>query len=156
MTGNAYDHVAVVASDGRTINIDKPNTRMLPVERLLRESLHPRVLRPVFGDPDERARFVAEIERLVDAPYDVRRTLWLIERLLERKLLRRARALPALGRDRRAWICTDAVLLALERHVPAFAKLRELPLDWVAIGSATTNDLLAIERLRPDLMVRVA
>lgn len=155
LTGNAYDHVAVVSSDGRTINIDKPGARLLPLERLLRPSLCPLVLRPRFGGEDERARFVAEIERLVSAPYDVRRTLWLVERIFERRIVGQARPLPLLGWDRDRWICTDAVLLGLERRARAFASLREMPLDWVALGSGTTNDLLEIHRRRPDLLSEV-
>lgn len=153
LTGNPYDHVAVVSSDGRTINIDKPSARLLPLERLLRPALRPLVLRPRFASGEERARFVAEIERLVSAPYDVRRTLSLLERLLERRLVGGARPLADLGWERRRWICTDAVLLSLERHVSGFASLRALPLDWVALGSGTTNDLIEISRLRPDLLV---
>ena len=153
--GNPYDHVAVVVDDGLSVNIDKPAARTLPVERLLRESLHPLVLRPRFASEDERTRFVAAIEQLLRAPYDVRRTLWLVERLLEQRLLGRARPLPPLGWDRERWICTDAVLLGLERHVSGFAALREMPLDWVAIGSGTTNDLLTIHRARPDLLAEI-
>ena len=154
--GNPYDHVAIVSGDRRTINIDKPRVRVLPLDRLLRSPLHPRILRPRFADAEERSRFVGEIERLVRAPYDVRRTLWLVERIFEQRLLGRARPLAPLGSDRRAWICTDAVLLALERHVSGFSALRELPLDWVALGSGTTNDLLEISRRRPDLLAEVA
>lgn len=152
LAANPYDHIAVVTRDRQTINIDKPGARRLPEERLLRPSLQPLVLRPRFGDAGERDRFVAEIERLVDAPYDVRRTLWLIERIFERRWLGSERALPALGGGRARWICTDAVLLGLERHVTGFAALRELPLDWVRLGSGTTNDFLEIRRLRPDLL----
>ena len=152
---NPYDHVAVVASDGCTINIDKPRTRLLPQERLLRPSLEPLVLRPAFAAPTERAAFVTELERLVRAPYDVRRTLQLLGRLLLRRVGISV-PLRKLDWDRERWICTDAVLLSLERHVRAFAHLRELPLDWCALQSGTTNDLLEIHRLRPDLLQRVA
>lgn len=156
VAGNPYDHVAVVTSDGRTLNIDKPSARLLPLGRVLRAGLEPLVLRPRFASVGEQAAFVADLERLVSAPYDVERTLWLLERLVERRLTGRARRLPPLGPDRPRWICTDAVLLALERHVSGFSGLRDLPLDWVAIGSGTTNDLLAICRRRPDLMAVVA
>jgi hypothetical protein len=155
LSGNPYDHVAVVASDGRTINIDKPSARLLPVERLLRPALEPRVLRPRFASDQERAGFVASIEALVGAPYDVRRTLSLIERMVERAVLRRARRLPEPDRGQRGWICTDAVLLGLERHMTGFTAIRALPLDWVALGSGTTNDLLAIHRARPDLLAEI-
>lgn len=151
-TGNAYDHVGVVTSDGRSINIDKPSTRVLPVERLLRESLSPLVLRPRFHDPEARARFVADIEALVDTPYDVRRTLGLVERLLERRIFRITRPLRDLGERRERWICTDAVLVSLERHLEGFAAVRDMPIDWVRLRSATTNDLLEISRRRPDLL----
>lgn len=153
---NPYDHVAVVTAGGRTINIDKPSTRVLPVERLLRESLRPLVLRPRFASEDEQTRFVGELEGLVGAPYDVRRTLQLIERLLERRVLGRARPVPFLGWERRKWICTDAVLLSLERHVTGFSALRSMPLDWTSLGSATTNDLLELARTRPDLLQTVS
>ena len=150
--GTDYDHVAVVARDGRTINIDKPSARLLPAERLLRPTLRPLVLRPVFASDDERRRFVADIERLVDAPYDVRRTLGLVARILARRAFGVAPRLPHAGWERPRWICTDAVLLSLERNVSGFASLRDMPLDWVALGSGTTNDLVAISRRRPDLL----
>lgn len=156
LTGNPYDHVAVVAGQGRTLNIDKPGARWLPAERLLRPSLHPLVLRPRFGSDDERARFVAEIERLADAPYDVARTLGLIARLLSRRVVGRARPLPRLEWARDRWICTDAVLLGLEKHVSGFGALRTMALDWVTLASATTNDLLEVSRRRPDLLARVS
>lgn len=155
-TGNRYDHVAVVMRDGRTLNIDKPSARLLPLDRLLRPSLRPRVLRPAFAGAEERDRFVIEIEQRLGAPYDVRRTLWLLQRLLERRLHGRARPLPPLGLDRPRWICTDAVLLALDRHVRGFAGLRAMPLDWISLGSGTTNDLLTIAARRPDLLAEVA
>ncbi len=155
IAGNPFDHVAVVAGDGTTINIDKPGARVLPAERLLRPSLRPLVLRPRFASDDERAAFVREIERLVDAPYDVRRTLALVARVLQRRFLRRTRPLPPLGWDRARWICTDAVLLGLERHASGFSAVRQLPLDWIALASATTNDLIEISRRRPDLLARV-
>lgn len=154
LAGNPYDHVAVVATGGRTINIDKPSVRALPLEQLTRASLKPLVLRPRFAGPAERQRFVAEIERLVGAGYDVRRTLALLGTLLARRLTGRSRPLRPLGWDRERWICTDAVLLALERHASGFAAVRDLPLDWTALGSATTNDLLEISRRRPDLLGR--
>ncbi len=155
VAGNPFDHVAVVASDGSTINIDKPGARLLPAERLLRPSLRPLVLRPRFADAAERGAFVRDIERLVDAPYDVRRTLELVASVLLRRFAGVTRRLPPLGWERERWICTDAVLLALERNASAFAGLRALPLDWIALGAATTNDLLWISRERPDLLAVV-
>lgn len=155
IAGNPYDHVAVVASDGSTINIDKPGARLLPADRLLRPSLQPLVLRPQFASADERAAFVRDIEALVQTPYDVRRTLHLVASVLLRRFAGVTRRLPPLGWDRQAWICTDAVLLGLERNAPRFRELRALPLDWTALASATTNDLLEISRLRPDLLAPV-
>ncbi|HEX9102781.1 MAG TPA: hypothetical protein VF997_11280 [Polyangia bacterium] len=156
ISGNAFDHVAVVASDGSTINIDKPGARLLPAERLLRPSLHPLVLRPRFADAAERVAFVRDIERLVRAPYDVRRTLDLVVSVLLRRFAGVTRRLPPLGWERERWICTDAVLLGLERNAAGFRGLRMMPLDWVALASGTTNDLLEISRLRPDLLAPVA
>ena len=154
--GNAYDHVAIVGSEGRTVNIDKPSARLLRVERLLRPQLRPKVLRPRFASDEERAAFVAEMERLVTAPYDVRRTLGLVARLVTRRLVRVSWPLPRLGWDREKWICTDAVLLGLERHARGFDAIRELPLDWVRLAAGTTNDLLEISRRRPDLLATVS
>lgn len=150
--GNPYDHVAVVGSDGRTINMDKPSARLLPVERLLRPELQPLVLRPRFATLEERDRFVAELERLLATPYDMRRTRALFGHLLVRRLFRIRWPLPRLGWDRERWICTDAVLLGLERHASGFTAIRTLPLDWVSLACGTTNDLLEISRRRPDLL----
>jgi hypothetical protein len=154
--GNPYDHVGVVVSDGQTINIDKPSARLLPVERLVRASLRPLVLRPAWESPEARDRFVAWIESLSGREYDVRRTLRLIGRLLLKRFLRVTWPLesPAAGRPK--WICTDAVLLGLEQFGKDHDVLRTLPLDWNALGCGTTNDFLVIHEQHPELMQRVS
>lgn len=60
-----------------------------------------------------------------------------------------------LGPERPRRICTDAVLLGLERNIDGFSSVRKLSLDWTALGSATTADLVEISRRRPDLLREV-
>lgn len=155
LTGNDYDHVAVVVSGGQTINIDKPGSKYLPQERLLKPSHEPVVLRPAWPNEEARDRFVAWIQRCVERDYDVRRTLRLIPRLLLRKWLRVVRPLERPSADRSRWICTDAVLLGLEQSNEAFRALERLPLDWVSLGCGTTRDFLVIHEKRPDLLARI-
>lgn len=148
-----HDHIAVVVDDGRTVNIDKPATRLLPVARLVRPELAPVVLRPVWHDAAARAGFVRWMESLVGAKYDVRRTLRLVPSLLLRRIgvispLRRA------APDADRWICTDAVVLGLERFARGFP-FDDPALDWTSLGCATTNDFLRVADRRPDLLARV-
>lgn len=154
--GNPYDHIAVVVGGGQTVNIDKPRSRFLPRERLLRESLAPLVLRPAWPSEEARDRFVAWIESCVDREYDVARTLRLISRLLLKRWLHVTRPLDRPRHDRKRWICTDAVLLGLEDTNEAFRALGDLPLDWVSLHCGTTNDFLVIHERRPNLLARVA
>ena len=148
--GNPYDHVAVVVGNGQTINIDKPRTRQLPLERLLRASHEPLVLRPAWPSAAARDRFVQWIERLAGREYDVQRTLRLIGALIAARVLHLHRPLRAPHADQPKWICTDAVLLGLEQF--AGADLTMLELDWNRLRCATTNDLLTIRMERPDLL----
>ncbi|MBS1122542.1 MAG: hypothetical protein H6Q90_4770 [Deltaproteobacteria bacterium] len=153
LTGNAYDHIAVVVQDDQTVNIDKPMSRRLPASRLLRSKLHPLVLRPAWRDEAARDGFVRWMESLVDLKYDARRTL----RLLGSLALRRAGIVVPLIRPQpsaRRWICTDAVLLGLERYVSDL-DTRDPSLDWQSLRCGTTNDFLRLARARPDLLAQV-
>jgi hypothetical protein len=152
LAGNPYDHVGVVVHDGQTINIDKPRTRLLPVDRLLRASHQPLVLRPAWASPEARDGFVHWIEGLAGREYDVARTLRLLGRLVLRRLLHVRWALPRPAPDWPRWICTDAVLLGLERFGREPVVLRALPLDWNTLGCGTTNDFLRIHRQHPELL----
>lgn len=152
LAGNPYDHVAVVVDGGETINIDKPMTRFLPVERLLRPELQPLVLRPRFQNEQQRAAFVGWIQSLAARSYDTPRTLRLLGRVLLRRGLRWAPAMEPPRPEQERWICTDAVLLGLETHAAGFTDIQSLPLDWVRLRCGTTNDFLHIARVRPDLL----
>jgi hypothetical protein len=155
MTGNPYDHVAVVVSDGGTLNIDKPSSRLLPQERLLRPHLHPLVLRPAWPSPEDRDRFVGWIESLVGRQYDTGRTLRLVPRRLLRRFLGVAVPLERPPLDAPRWICTDAVLMGLERTLPLGDALEALALDWIVLRCGTTNDFLVLSERRPDLLAPV-
>ena len=150
---NAYDHVAVVVDDGQTINIDKPRTRLLPIDRLLRASHEPLVLRPAWPSPAARSEFVGWIEQLSGREYDVRRTFRLLGSLALGRVFRIRWPLRRPRADQARWICTDAVLLGLERF--AGAELADLPLDWNRLRCGTTNDLLTIHADRPELLRRI-
>ncbi|HSP96559.1 MAG TPA: hypothetical protein VL049_04865 [Candidatus Dormibacteraeota bacterium] len=154
--GNPYDHVAVVVDGGQTINIDKPMIRSLPVARLLRPELQPLVLRPTFQSAQQRAAFVGWIQSLAARSYDTARTLGLVGRLLLRRALHWAPPMEPPRPEQERWICTDAVLLGLETHAAGFSDIQSLPLDWVRLRCGTTNDLLYIARVRPDLLAAVA
>lgn len=155
LAGNPYDHIAVVVADGRTLNIDKPRSRSLPIERLLRDSLEPLVLRPTWPTGEARDAFVAWIEELEGRDYDVRRTLRLLGSLLVRRVTRLTWPLRAPVASQPRWICTDAVLLGLERFAGAGTLLHSLPLDWNRLHCGTTNDFLTIAEAAPELLHRV-
>lgn len=152
--GNPYDHIGVVVDRGQTLNIDKPRSRLLPVERLLRESHRPLVLRPVWPSPAARDAFVAWLTQLAGREYDVRRTLRLIASLLVQRVAHRAWPLAPPTPDQPRWICTDAVLLGLERYAASPA-LAEPELDWTTLHCGTTNDFLRLAEAHPELLQRV-
>jgi hypothetical protein len=52
----------------------------------------------------------------------------------------------------RKCICTEAIILSLIESLSGFEEIKEMPLDYVALGFATPNDLLRIARSRPDLL----
>ncbi len=155
LAGSPYDHVAVVIEDNKTINIDKPMTGRLMVQRLLRSELQPLVLRPRFNDEQQRISFVRWIEGLSTCRYDTHRTLQLLVRLLFRRLFCWAPSMEPPRMKQRQWICTDAVLLGLETYMTGFREIQNLPLDWVRLHCGTTNDFLKIANLRRDLLFTV-
>lgn len=154
-TGNTYDHIAVVVNDEKTLNVVTPIGRLLPVENLLRPHLRPVVLRPAWRSDSQRAAFVAWMESLEAKPYDVRRTLALIPRLVLKHWLRIAVPFTPLPSPRERWICTDAVFIGLEAEPEFQTAIRELALDWIALRCATTNDFLRLAEARPDILRRV-
>lgn len=154
-TGNTHDHIAVVVRDDMTTNIVSPATKKIPVERMLKPHLQPVVLRPAWRSDAQREAFVTWMESLDAKPYDVRRTLFLIPRLLLKHWLRIAVPFRALPAERERWICTDAVFIGLEAEPDFQAAIRETPLDWVTLRCATTNDFLRLAEARPDILRRV-
>lgn len=152
---NPYDHVAVVVGDGKTVNIDKPRSRLLPVERLLAASHHPLVLRPAWKSSAARDEFVRWIDGLTGRDYDVARTLRLLPRLVLKRFARVSWPLRRPDDHSLRWICTDAVLLGLERFARNSESLSGLPLDWNSLRCGTTNDFLVISERCPELLGRV-
>ncbi len=155
LAGSPYDHVAVVIEEDKTINIDKPMTGCLMVQRLLQSELEPLVLRPRFNDEQQRASFVRWIASLSSCRYDTRRTLQLLCRLLFRRIFRWAPAMEPPSPKQGERICTDAVLLGLETYMTGFREIQSLPLDWVRLHCGTTNDFLKIANLRRDLLLTI-
>lgn len=154
--GSPYDHVAVVVSDGRTLNIDKPSSRYLSAARLLREELKPLVLRPRWQSRASQAAFVEWIEGLEGYRYDTPRTLRLIGSLAVERLLGVAWPLPPAAREQTAWICTDAVWLGLLACEPTFRELPTASFAFHTLGAGTTNDFLRLAREHPHVMEQVS
>jgi hypothetical protein len=153
ITGNGYDHVAVVGHDGHTLNIVKPVGKLVPTEKLLaKESL---VLRPAWRKPGDRDAFVAWVASRMTSRYDTARTFSLIAKLILRNVsglhlpLREAHA----GQER--WICTDAILIGLHAHTD-FEAVRDLAIDWNKLKAGTTNDFVVISEMLPDVLARVS
>ncbi len=150
-----YDHVAVVVSDGMTVNIVPPRAKLIPLERLLETRPERLVLRPGWEDESQRAAFVAAMEAFEGRPYDMRRALTGIGlNILHARLgipvrLRR----PPPGTQ--IWVCTEAILEALRSAIPFFREIQHLPLDYYRLGFSTTNDFLCIAGMRPDLLRHV-
>ena len=155
LTGNPYDHIAVVGRNGQTINVAKPKTVRVPVERMLTRKRAPLILRPAWQNDEQRERFVDWMEALADRPYDTARALRLLVLLLLKKYFARVISLPRPALDQSRWICTDAILLGLKRQLPAWDVIEQLPLDWVQLGCSTTNDFIRLSTEPPKLLCEI-
>jgi hypothetical protein len=154
MMASEHDHVVAVLNGGLTLNVVPPEVVLTPVERMLLPARIPALLRPVWPSEAARAAFVADLERLRGAPYDLYRGLSLVLRVFIKRMLGLRVALRA-PRAEAPHVCSDTVLLGLERHLPGFGeRIRTLPLDYVQLRCGTTEDFLAIARLCPDLLSR--
>lgn len=148
-----HDHVSVVLGGGRALNIVHPRAVLTPLERMLVPGRSPALLRPAWPSEAARAAFVADLEQLQDAPYNTLRGISLVLRLFLKRTLGLSLPLAEPRADGPSYICSDTMLLRLERHLPGFAeRIRELPLDYVQLRCASTDDFLAIARQRPDLL----
>lgn len=152
ITGNTYDHVAVVGHDGQTLNIVKPVGKHVPAEKLLaKESL---VLRPAWRNDADRDAFVAWVESRMTSRYDTSRTFQLIAKLILRNVSGLHLPLREAHAAQERWICTDAILIGLHAHTD-FEDVRNLAIDWNKLNAGTTNDFVDIARQLPHVLTRV-
>ncbi len=152
LTGNPYDHIAVVGRNGQTVNVAKPKVVLVPVERILTRKRAPLILRPAWQNDEQRERFVDWMEALADRPYDTSRALRLLVRILLKRYFGWTVALKRPALEQRRWICTDAILTALQRQIPTWSEIEQLPLDWVQLGCSTTNDFIRLSTELPKLL----
>jgi len=150
-----YDHVGVVASGGQVVNVVKPAAVLTPLSRMLAPVRKPVLMRPSFRSDEGRARFVGALEALVGCQFDMARAWTLLAAVLLKQFSGLRVPLrpppPADGR----WVCSDAVLVHLLKHVAGFEEIRALPLDWNQLRCGTINDFFRIARERPDLLQRI-
>ncbi len=152
LTRNAYDHVAVVINEGKTLNIVPPRAVVVPVELMSHARRAPLILRPVWKTPQQACDFVAAMGQLEGVSYALRHTLAGITLVMLRTWFGISIRMKPLPEDTQRWTCTEAILLYLTRTIPGFREIQEIPLDYFSIGFATTNDLLRIAQNRPDLL----
>jgi len=155
LMGSPYDHVSVVVRDDQTLNVVHPRVVRTPLRKMLQPRRAPVLLRPAWPSDEARDRFVEALERLADAPYNLRRGTSLVLRLALRRALGLRFPLSPASLKGPRYICTDTTMLGLSAALPSFEEaLRTLPLDYRSLRSATTDDFLRIAELRPDLLRR--
>jgi hypothetical protein len=152
LTQNPYDHVAVVIDDGQTLNIVKPKAVIVPVEHIAEPDRTPLVLRPAWDSPEQVPLFIENMNTFRDTSYDLQHAMMGICLVTLREWLRLSLRIRPLHNGARKCVCTEAILVSLIKSVPGFEEIKEIPLDYVTLGFATTNDLLRIARSRPDLL----
>jgi hypothetical protein len=152
LTQNPYDHVAIVVDQGQTLNIVNPRAVDVPTEHITEPHRAPLVLRPVWDSPEQVPLFIENINTFRDIAYDFQHAVMGICLVTMREWLGLSLRLKPLRNGTRKCICTEAIILSLIKSLPSFEEITEMALDYVALGFATTNDLLRIARNRPDLL----
>jgi len=152
LTRNHYDHIAVVLHNNETMNIIMPKTVRLPLSTFSKPGNDPLILRPNWRTPEQREKFIAEIQGFMGGTYNLNRTLlgvlltflstWVGIRIRMRKL----------GNSASKWICTEAIIVSLLKTFPDFKAINGIKLDYHVLGFATTNDFLRISKKFPDLL----
>jgi hypothetical protein len=152
LTQNPYDHVAVVIDHGQTLNIVKPQAVIVPVEHITESDRASLVLRPAWGSQDQVSIFIECMNKFRRTYYDLQHAVMGVCLVTLREWSGLALSIRSLRNGSRKCISTEAIIVSLIKSLPGFEEIIEIPLDYVALGFATTNDLLRIARSRPDLL----
>ncbi|MBE0480961.1 MAG: hypothetical protein IBX68_08270 [Dehalococcoidia bacterium] len=152
LTRNRYDHIAVVLEGGRTLNIILPKAVVLPVSAVTKPVNEPLVLRPAWQTPEQRARFLAGMDRYKDVRYHTRRSLIGIFLSCVNTWTGLKFRLKKPDESAPCWICTEAIIAGLLNALPAFEPVNTMRLDYNLLGFATTNDFLRIARDLPQVL----
>lgn len=148
-----YDHIGVVVSGERVLNIVRAGAVFTPASRMLTAARTPRILRPAFPSAAERDAFVAELESLAPCRYDAFRGAAVVALTgLKHRLGLRLRVGPPPDASERRYVCSEPILRALARHHPGFPAAAELELDRDRLGVATLDDYLTLASRRPDVL----
>jgi len=162
-SASEYDHVVVALSrPDQCLHISPPTARRVRTRQLLVDERQPRVLRPRISD-EEKKRFVQKCESLLGSEYSLYRLYGNIVRTVAEKQFRVGRFLPKLSTPTaqdQAWVCTDAILVALLESAPSLKRSAASispALDIFRTGSASIADLLRLEKhkLLEDVFILV-
>ena len=150
-----YDHAAVVIEDNQTLNVVYPVAVKMPADHFFRSGKSPVVLRPVWRSEQQLGDFLDSFKRLEGTRYNSFRGFINISNAMiyNRLGLKIPLRVPALT-DRR-WVCTDAIILHLQKSIPEFSEIKKLDLDLFRFGFTTLNDFLRIAYTMPDLLKRI-
>jgi len=164
LTGQSHDHVVVVLKRRRVLHISPPVIRTLNIDTVLRTSRAPQVMRPRLA-PEERERWLTELEMLIGEKYSLMqltRTIWRLAML--HTILPVAPSIPrgiqSLANNSNGRICTNAILSSLVRNAPPIAEaMRQLSprvdFDPSNEASGSLEDFLVLQRTRSDLVAHV-
>lgn len=152
LTGNRYDHIAVLLDKQETLNIVRPRAILLSVRTLFKPRNTPLILRPQWRNARQCEDFVLAMRAFSGIAYDVRKTLrGILYSLLHTWFAIRI-PMPKSHISSSRWICTEAIIVTLCLTFPEFKAIDSLTLDYNRLGFATTNDFLRIAGQLPDVL----
>ncbi len=150
-----YDHSAVVIENNQTLNVVYPVTIKMPADHFFRSGKTPMALRPVWRSERQLRDFLDSFKQLEGTRYNSFRGFFNISNAMmyHRLGLKIPLKVPEIT-DKR-WVCTDAIILNLQKSIPEFSNIKKLDLDLFRFGFTTLNDFLRIAYYMPDLLKRV-
>jgi len=139
VTGNLYDHIAVVLEEGMTLNIVSPRTVIVPITCFTRSIRKPLLIRPNWSSSEQVDLFITKIKERAAGPYNMRKALTGVFTAAAYTWLRIRIPMPKPEDSAARWICTEAIICALLMVLPASAAMEAKRL--VFAGAAETAQI---------------
>ncbi len=150
-----YDHSAVVLENNETLNIVYPVAKKLPASHFFRSDKSPMALRPVWRNEKQRMEFLNSMQQFEGTHYNLFRGVFNISNMMIYYRLGLKIPLKVPEITSKKWVCTDAILMYLQKIMPEFSPIDTLDLDLFRFGFTSPNDFLRIAYYMPDILKKV-